>query len=959
MNVTSPKLLPARSAEAEAVGFAVFLAYSTEDRREAVRLQRDLEQFRIPRSLVGMPGRFGRVPRRLGRVFLDRTDLSAAQDITEEITAALARSQNLVVLCSNSAADSKRWVGREILAYRRTQPGGRIFAVILRDEPPTCFPTELYRSADPGETDTGHSSLVPLAADMRPQGDGRRDALTKLVAGLVGIEFDVLRRQRARAERRRRIILSSFGLVYAMTISAALIGVGYAALELLSSRNAAIADRAKSANEAGRTDQSLLLAAVALPVRPSLLERPLPSAEAQAVRAILGHQVESMFPSGGADLSEWDPASQRLYLSTFGGELTAIDVVNGGPVADWPVRIRGVTALALSVDGDLLAVAVENGGLQVINARTGAVLSTSDAVTPASSGRSLAFTRNGERVAIGRQDGTAQVWSIEKRRWISDAPRRGNWPVLGIAFSSDETRVLSASSPTLLEWEANSGRLVRHRGRPGSVTHIQPLDGLQAWAVSQVGSSSVSILPEAVGAEDRVVPTPHPPSRTRLSPDGRLLVVPSWEGQSASLIDLSTGQIRATLTHREWVNDAILLSDGGRVLTLARDRFARVWRDTLTVSGTRQAVFTRPGPSVIARNAEGRIFIGGGGPTIAELDAHRDNVRTFAELPCVNPGDASSRCWIVGLHVTGSSGDLVYAAADGRVGRIDQSNGRAIWEADIGVPIVRSALHPDGLHLVVLLGQGGVARLSLEDGRSIDAAEGAVTQSNEIQFGGFAFSRSGDSVAELDRDGLTLRRTSDRSVVWRAPVYDRIAVSATWVPPGNIIAAGTAGNTVQLFPASGGPATMILRGHSSLVAALHSSPSGRYLASVSFKELIVWDLIAGEIVKTVSAGPIQGGFSDVSFSADGRSILLADSAGGFWSVPFNVPFGSLFDAVCAALPDSGRRFNDAQMREFAFLRAVERAPCERPALLSFQHIRVLANDFWEGVWPRETSYMGR
>ena len=184
---------------------SIFLSYSTPDRVEAARLQRELERFRLPRSLVGTPGREGPLPDRLGRVFMDRTDLSAAPDITDEIEGELARSENLVVLCSNSAADPKHWVGREIAAYRRLRPDGRIFAVILRDEPPGCFPTELL-------IDAAGRPTVPLAGDRRPHGDGPRDALLKLVAGITGIGFDLLRRQRARALRRRRAVLTGIGV---------------------------------------------------------------------------------------------------------------------------------------------------------------------------------------------------------------------------------------------------------------------------------------------------------------------------------------------------------------------------------------------------------------------------------------------------------------------------------------------------------------------------------------------------------------------------------------------------------------------------------------------------------------------------------------------------------------------------------------------------------------------------
>lgn len=128
--------------------FDAFISYASEDRRTAIQLQRNLERFRVPRKLVGTIGQYGPIVRRLGRVFVDRTDLSAAPVLTDVIVAALARSKALIVLCSRAAADPRRWVDREITSYRQVRPDGRIFAVIARDEPPACFPSELLRPND-------------------------------------------------------------------------------------------------------------------------------------------------------------------------------------------------------------------------------------------------------------------------------------------------------------------------------------------------------------------------------------------------------------------------------------------------------------------------------------------------------------------------------------------------------------------------------------------------------------------------------------------------------------------------------------------------------------------------------------------------------------------------------------------------------------------------------------------
>ncbi|MEU2037219.1 toll/interleukin-1 receptor domain-containing protein [Nocardia niwae] len=81
----------------------VFLSYArTADDGIAPALKQGLARLAKPWSR----------PRAL-RVFRDRTDLSAAHDLTAEIEDALRRSRYFVLLASPQAAQS-HWVGKEI-----------------------------------------------------------------------------------------------------------------------------------------------------------------------------------------------------------------------------------------------------------------------------------------------------------------------------------------------------------------------------------------------------------------------------------------------------------------------------------------------------------------------------------------------------------------------------------------------------------------------------------------------------------------------------------------------------------------------------------------------------------------------------------------------------------------------------------------------------------------------------
>src|SRR5438270_7229467 len=111
-----------------------FISYSHTDQKWGAWLHRRLETFRVPRSLIGQPGRDEPVPRRLFPVFRDREELPSSADLGANIRMALEQSRFLVVICSPRSAASK-WVAEEILLYKRLHGEDRVLALIVDGEP--------------------------------------------------------------------------------------------------------------------------------------------------------------------------------------------------------------------------------------------------------------------------------------------------------------------------------------------------------------------------------------------------------------------------------------------------------------------------------------------------------------------------------------------------------------------------------------------------------------------------------------------------------------------------------------------------------------------------------------------------------------------------------------------------------------------------------------------------------
>jgi tetratricopeptide (TPR) repeat protein len=218
-----------RAAEADAevrrvprlrTRYYAFLSYSHKDKELADWLHRELEKFRVPRSIAGTLTANGVVPRRLSPIFRDQQDLSAGGDLAEEIKAALAASQFLVVLCSPTAAKS-RWTNQEIESFKRTRPEGCVLAAVVSGEPfasdmpgsekEECFPPALRFKYDR----RGHRTAKraePLAADFRESGEGKRLAFLKLVAGMLGVGLDELVRREQTGRQRRLAWLAAASL---------------------------------------------------------------------------------------------------------------------------------------------------------------------------------------------------------------------------------------------------------------------------------------------------------------------------------------------------------------------------------------------------------------------------------------------------------------------------------------------------------------------------------------------------------------------------------------------------------------------------------------------------------------------------------------------------------------------------------------------------------------------------
>ncbi|MHB8766016.1 MAG: toll/interleukin-1 receptor domain-containing protein, partial [Deferrisomatales bacterium] len=349
-----------------------FISYSHKDEKWGRWLQRALEAYRVPRRLVGTSPGDTAIPNRLYPVFRDREELPTSPDLGQNIREALDRSRTLVVICSPDSARS-RWVHEEIAHFKRRTGEARALCLIVAGEPnasdkpgcrdPECFPPALrFKLGADGAF--SEERTEPIAADAREGKDGKLNAKLKIVAGILGVGFNDLKR---RDEVRRRRLWTAAG-VAATALFAVISGLGafsFSQWKVAEQERAVATRRLSEARiqtsrlelQAGRAIPALGEAFGALDAHPSLGS------------ALAVWETAGFLPSGERILFAGAPIDSavatlndgRLAVST-GDEMVLVGP--HGAEDRWPHPLRFVTSLvvdpasgclyALGIDGAVL-----------------------------------------------------------------------------------------------------------------------------------------------------------------------------------------------------------------------------------------------------------------------------------------------------------------------------------------------------------------------------------------------------------------------------------------------------------------------------------------------------------------------------------------------------------------------------------------------------------------------------
>ncbi len=535
-----------------------FISYSHRNEPWARWLHRSLENYSVPRSLIGRSSRDGRVPRRLFPIFRDREELPVSADLGANLKGCLERSRYLVVVCSPSSAAS-RWVNEEIRYFKSVHGEDRLLCLIVAGEPnidekpgstlQECFPAAVrFQLGANGEL-TG-TRTEPIAADVRPGADGKTNAKLKLIAGLLGVNYDELKQRDQKRKRRQRTLLAGLAvLVCAAFIALAAIEEQVKMRQLISAQIQRLTQEGKEKlREEKRLQASVYLAKA--------------------------YQLEQSINANDKAL---DDLLIQASLSLT-KELQELKVGGKDRHSDW------VSFAQFSPDGAMLATTSWDGAVRLWNLKDG----TSRLVSKENSRAvSVNFSPQGDRILVAYWNGLAKIWTLngEPVATLEGHTGRVNYAM----FSPDGTQIVTASDDsTARVWDNQGVPVFTLLGHSDIVkSAVFNSDGSQVLTASFDGTvkiwdsaswALVSTLQPSVDQDEL--------NFAQFSPDGRYLAIAGLQ-QGTILWDLKAGKAVATFkipsvrgNQNTRVNFVAFSHNGSLLLTSSDEGGARVWNLT-------------------------------------------------------------------------------------------------------------------------------------------------------------------------------------------------------------------------------------------------------------------------------------------------------------------------------------------------------------------------------------------
>lgn len=866
-----------------------FISYSHADKKWGNWLHSALETFKVPKLPAGVEGGAGEaLPRRIFPIFRDREELPTSADLGTMITRALEQSRCLIVICSPRAAQS-RWVNQEILDFKRMGGAGRILALIVDGEPNAsegkpgysaemeCFPEALrYALGADGRLDTSRPT-EPIAADARPGMDGKTDAKLKLVAGILGINYDDLKRREER--RRRRQQRTVIGVSAALVLSfAALAGVAFWQRSIARKETGiantqtqvaeekekeADAQRREAETQKGIAQQETVEAENE---KQQVETRTAADEEDLAREALLrGDPLTAAQHLSLAYEAQPQDAAVRLLLHTAMSDLDGLaTVLNGGSGTFTNMEVSPASGLVLTVTSD--------GEAQVWDAKKSApILIFGKSGNLYNQVHTAEFTPDGKSVLLANGS-EAYLEDIATGKKVALSAGKGQG-FAGLTISADGKTVIGEMLNLSSDGKTYTTQVAAYSSSDGHATAQATVPGIYS-IVAAPGSGNRAVL---IGGPDTTTPARH------------VLVV-----------DVATGKIVAQIP-TTW-NEICVVNPRGDLILMNHATPTQPPDVYSVATGAHVAQLKANGVAAARAtwSPSGRYVLSGDFASSGSSEALWD-ASTWKPIH-VWPNVVWSATSIdpTESHLASVTGHGEFAVWDLHSGALLKQFDDGICAGDmLGAPSTLFShiqFSPDGTRLI---NAGGGACATIWNWQQVHSAQPVYSGSAAIN--SMAFSPDGNRAVLAGKDGA--------AVVWnvasgavRFTLKDKTAERgaevpmAFFTPDGKDIVTGGYFEEAALWNAGNGSLVRTLNfdkhaivpGDDVSVAVGRTGNRAVTFSSDGWGAL--WDLAAQ---KQIAAPHIDDGanISALSFSADGREFVTADSGG----------FAFVFDATSGAL----------------------------------------------------------
>ncbi len=204
--------------------YYAFISYSRKDKKWVDWLQKNIEHYKIPTVLRDEYSNLGKsLPKFVRPIFRDTTDITPKGGLALTLQQELEQSKYLIVVCSPSSAkpnaDGTHWVNDEIIEFQKMGRNNHIIPFIVEGNPESpdpaiqCYPPALLELDDKPLGICMHEDAKPtsfLRKILRFVGldVAANNALLKVVAVLLNVYYDELKRRHQVRERKRNAIMA-------------------------------------------------------------------------------------------------------------------------------------------------------------------------------------------------------------------------------------------------------------------------------------------------------------------------------------------------------------------------------------------------------------------------------------------------------------------------------------------------------------------------------------------------------------------------------------------------------------------------------------------------------------------------------------------------------------------------------------------------------------------------------